>query len=384
MNIGIVKRIFSLRRGGSERYCVNLTRALRAMGHHVSIVGEQIDPELQDQVDFYRVKVSHVSSWAKNRSFARNSSEIVRTAPFDITLGLCHSPAVDVFRVTIGSHRHWMDLRYRGRWQRGLQCLNPRHRAVLQLDGAMFRRSPSVRRIVVQSRLDKRLVMEREQVAEDKIDVVYNGVDTTVFHPGVRRQADQVRHELGFHDGQPMILFASAYNWRLKGLKQLFHAMQTMRYQGACLVVVGNGPRKHFASLAERLGIEQRVKFLDRQPRIARLYAAADLFVLPSVYEPFPNVNLESMACGTPVLTSASCGGADLVEDGVNGYVVPSPEAVREMADRLDHHVALSQDQRARMSHDCWERAKKFTVQANAETMVTIFEQVLREKSRAA
>src|SRR5262249_8738969 len=102
----------------------------------------------------------------------------------------------------------------------------------------------------------------------------------------------------------------------------------------------------------------------------------------PTPYEPFPNVNLESIACGTPALTTATAGGADLIEDGKTGYLISNVHAIREMAEKLDTHFSLSSAERSRMSAFCWEKAQQMTLERNAQHTVELFEEVLREKFR--
>lgn len=67
MHIALVRRCYSLKKAGAERYCVNLSRQLQRLGHRVTIIGETIDPELRDQIEFLPVKVNHFASWTKNR-----------------------------------------------------------------------------------------------------------------------------------------------------------------------------------------------------------------------------------------------------------------------------------------------------------------------------
>ncbi len=72
---------------------------------------------------------------------------------------------------------------------------------------------------------------------------------------------------------------------------------------------------------AARLGIAARVRFFGAQKDVRPFYGAADLFVLPTLYDPFPNAALEALACGLPVVTTTSCGAAELITEA-NGAVV--------------------------------------------------------------
>lgn len=101
------------------------------------------------------------------------------------------------------------------------------------------------------------------------------------------------------------------------------------------LWLAGDGPdRKTLGALAADLGVAKRVMFLGWQDDPQAVIRGADLFVCPSRHEPFGNVIAEAMACGRPVVSTASHGGSELIEDGVNGVLVPVDDA-GAMADAM-------------------------------------------------
>lgn len=78
---------------------------------------------------------------------------------------------------------------------------------------------------------------------------------------------------------------------------------------------------KKYQQLAHQLNCHQRILFLGVQKDTLPFYQMADGLLLPTLYDPFPNVILEAMACGLPVITSDTCGGAEFIEQGLNGFV---------------------------------------------------------------
>lgn len=282
---------------------------------------------------------------------------------------------------------HWVKVWYRHPVSQWLQQRNPRHRAIFHLERMLYQPS-GVRRVIVQSKLDARLLTEYFGVAESRIRRIVNGVDTQVFHPGVRAQRAEVRQDLFRQFGMseasdvPLIVFASM-DFRRKGLDSLLQALSRLKDREARLVVLGAGDVAGYQRIARSLGIERRVLFAGRESSIARYYGAGDLFVLPTVYEPFPNVNLEAMACGTPVITTASAGGADIVEPGRNGFVIPDAWSVDSLIEQIDQYFALPSSAKKRMSDTCWEIASKLRVEDNARQVADVFEEVLREKNAA-
>ncbi len=381
MRIALVKRRYSLRVGGAERYCVNLARRLRAFGHDVTFIGESIDADLADEVSFTPISVNRLTSWTKNRSFAENTERAARAGRFDLVYGLGRAFGLDAVRITDRLQSHWLNVYYRNGAYRALQRLNPRHRTMIDLEQTIYR-SAGVRRIVTQSRLDRELVLRYYRVPEEKVRTIYNGVDTSVFHPGVRADRPQIREELGIEPDRPLLVFASM-DFQGKGLRSILRALAIARVgRIARLAVVGKGPVGRFRRMAEALGVADKVLFVGHRCDIHRFYGAADLSLMPTTYEPFPNVNLESMACGTPALSTATAGGADLIEDDRTGYLVSSVHAVAQIAEKLDGHFSLSKGEREAMSAACWEKARQMTVDKNARQTVELFEEVLREKFR--
>jgi len=380
MKIALVKRRYSLRHGGSERYCVNLSRQLRRLGHEVTVIGESIDRELADEVNFVPVRVNRLTSWTRNRSFAENCGRAARDGRFDVVYGLGRSFGLDAVRITERLQSHWVNVYYRHPVGRLLQRLNPRHRTLIALERSIYR-SNGVRRIVAQSRLDRQLVMAYYGIPEEKIRIIHNGVDGAVFHPGVRADRLSVRDEFGVGSDDPLLVFASM-DFEGKGLRSILHALEQTRHRDARLLVVGTGPVRRFEAIARRLGVGHRVNFTGRRGDIQRIYGAADLFLLPTAYEPFPNVNLEAMACGTPVMTTTTAGGADIVEPGSNGYLISGVHAVSEMIRCLDDHFSLSPAARTAMSEACAARARQMTVEENVRQTLEVFQEVLLEKFR--
>lgn len=378
MRIAIVKRRYSLRAGGSERYCVNLARNLTGRGHEVTVIGERIDEDLRGEVPFLPVAVNRATSWTRNRSFAVNARRVAARGNFEIVYGLGRALGLDAVRVTERLQSHWVNVRYRPAAYRFLQRWNPRHRTLIDLERSIYQ-SREVRRIITQSQLDSQLVQKYYGIAASKIRIVYNGVDTESFHPGVAADRSAVRRELRIADDTPLAVFASM-DFDGKGLAWILQALHNAAEIPIHLAVLGTGPISRFRRLAAALGLEQRVHFAGRVSGIQRYYGAGDLFLLPTHYEPFPNVNLEAMACGLPVLTTQTAGGVDIIREGENGYSISSMHDVAAMTAVLRHHFQLPSRVRRQMSGCCWESAQSLTIDRNVNQTLAIFREVIDEK----
>jgi UDP-glucose:(heptosyl)LPS alpha-1,3-glucosyltransferase len=100
-------------------------------------------------------------------------------------------------------------------------------------------------------------------------------------------------------------------------------------------LVIGKGESDESRQTAKRLSIEDKVSFLGPQEGIERFYAAADVFVLPTLYDPFSNACLEAMASGLPVITTRNNGAAEIIEEGMEGFITSSITDPSDLARRI-------------------------------------------------
>jgi UDP-glucose:(heptosyl)LPS alpha-1,3-glucosyltransferase len=156
-------------------------------------------------------------------------------------------------------------------------------------------------------------------VGEDKLKVIYNGVDLELFNPRLKSERARMRSRLKISNETMTYLFVGS-GFERKGLPQLLRAMAAVG--PAHLIVVGEDKRRAaMQALCARLGLTERVHFVGGQTDVKPWYGAADCFVLPTLYDPFPNAALEAMASGLPVITTTQCGAAEFIKPGVNGAV---------------------------------------------------------------
>jgi len=105
-------------------------------------------------------------------------------------------------------------------------------------------------------------------------------------------------------------------------------------------MILGKEADKHetrYQHLAQTLGCAHRVHFLGYRKDVGKLYATADLFVLPSLFDPIANVVLESLYSGTPVITGSQVGASELIDHGNNGFIIPEESS---KIHRISHKLA--------------------------------------------
>jgi UDP-glucose:(heptosyl)LPS alpha-1,3-glucosyltransferase len=197
------------------------------------------------------------------------------------------------------------------------------------------------------NRLDASIITVSSRTAEEltryhgidpgRIHVIHNGIDTARFSPPPSRAAAraQVRDVAALRRADAVVFLFAGYSFRRKGLAQVLHAMASVADDRVELWVVGGDDPAPYRRLAGELGLGGRVRFLGHRSNVVGLMQAADAFVMPSSYDPFPLVLLEALSCGTPVITSRAAGMSELMTDGREGYIVEDPFDTGELARAL-------------------------------------------------
>lgn len=320
--------------GGAERFVERALTALRAQGTDVTIVARQWQGE--PGPGFQRCNPFFLGRTWRDAGFARCVQDIIASGRFDLVQSHERIPGCHIYRAGDGVHATWLDLRSRARavspW---LTFVSPWHRYTLAAEAAMFRH-PDLRAVICNSRMVRDDIAARFGTPDEKLHVIYNGVDLEHFHPRLRAEhRAATRASLGIDAATPVILFVGS-GFERKGIPALLPALARMERRDAVLLVVGRDRKERdMQALAARLDIAGRVRFLGPQKDVRPFYGAADCFALPTLYDPMPNAALEALACGLPVVTSTDCGAAELIQPGTNGAVVASLD-VAALARELD------------------------------------------------
>ncbi len=176
---------------------------------------------------------------------------------------------------------------------------------------------------------------------EDKVKVIYNGIDPWEFD--IDMSQDEIlnfRRSIGVQDDEKMILFVGRLTYQ-KGVEYLIRAIpKILEKHNVKLVIAGSGDmRNYLEDLSYQLNIRHKVIFLGfvSKEMLKKLYKSSDIVVIPSVYEPFGIVALEAMASGTPVVVSSVGGLKEIIKHEYNGvWVYPkNPDSIAWGVDRV-------------------------------------------------
>jgi len=240
-------------------------------------------------------------------------------------------------------------------------------------------------RVVALTAIDRQQTI-RHYGAPTPIAVIPGGVDLARFTPRPRAEA---RAALGLGSSDRILLFVGRIQ-RLKGLEILLRAFARLNDLDARLLIVGGQPGTTHESreitrlhhLAARLGIAERTTFVGAvaHERLPLYYAAADATVMPSSYESFGLVAVESLACGTPVVATRVGGLTSIVRDGETGFLVPWRDA-ELFAERL-RRVLEDEPLRQRLADHARESVLEYGWDRIADEHLALYGDVISARPR--
>ncbi len=357
--------------GGAERFVSRALNALQTQGVAVTLIARQWRGE--PGVKTLNCDPGYYGRWWRDWSFARAVCRLVRAHHFDLVQSHERIACCDIYRAGDGVHRAWLQqlARIRGPLRRFGIMVNPYHRYVLAAEQKLFI-SPQLKAVVCNSKMVKEEIQSYFNLAEEKLHVIYSGVDTDSYHPRLREQRVQIRSQFDIPETAGLFLFVGS-GFERKGVATLIAAMSALSDNSHLLVIGRDKHQSRYERMARTYGLGGRVRFLGSQPDVKPFYGAADALVLPTLYDPFPNVALEAFAAGLPVITSPKCGAAELIKHGQNGYV----------CDALDHDglaVCMRQFQvadRQALRQAARETVIGLSLEAMSQRLLKLYESVL-------
>jgi len=211
-----------------------------------------------------------------------------------------------------------------------------------------------------------------------RLHLIPNGVDTTRFNASLNSDIIRKRYDLK----KKFVVLAVRPHIPKNGLRYLIRAIPIVKKKihDVVFIIGGYGPLRQFhEALARKLKVSSNTIFVGsiKQEELPFYYAACDVSVIPSVIEAFGLVTIESMSCGKPVIGSRVGGILDIIEDGVNGFLVNprDPEAIAEKIIFLAEHPNLTTEmgKNARMIVE-----KKFDINKRVEKMIKVYHKIAR------
>ncbi len=357
LTIGLVRRGHS-DTGGAEAYLKRLARGLSESGHTTRLFTDAAWPARE-------------WSWGpitrlRGETALRFADELEKIKPrehCDLLLSLERVWSCDVYRAGDGIHQAWMQRRDAASsiFRRWLRKFNAKHHDTLKLEQALF--SGGARRVIANSQMVKREATQFYGYPTEQIEVVPNGVPLADFHPDPEARELQ-RKILRLREKEIAVLFVGS-GWERKGLRFAIAAVRSLG-QNFRLLVAGRGRGHRIDGRSvQRLGAVRD---------LPALYAAADIFLLPTHYDPFSNACLEALASGLPVITTRGNGFSEIIEHRVHGSIIDEPSNIAQIADELRYWADPSRRENSRAA--ILERAGHFDISVNVERTLAVLNHV--------
>lgn len=337
MKVALFRRKY-LAHGGGERFTQEFLRGLSLSGHQVHLFSQAwTDPPKGVRV--HRVPTFVGGSAAQTLGYALLAPRLARGVGVDLVHSFERTLHQDIYRAGEGCHRQWLAVRrrYLPGIDTTLDGLRPFHRVVLAIERRICQRDGA--KIVITNSHMVRQDFERHYSPLRPFTIlIRNGLDLDRFHPSVRASRREcARREMGLKPEQ-LVLLSVGSGFHRKGIPTLLRALGQLKRRERLTpiaLIVGKGKKDPLLDLARREGVEGQIRILGVVEDLLPLYSAADLFVLPSVYDPASNATLEAMGMGLPVITTRNNGSGEILEHQRSGWLLEDPVDSRALADLI-------------------------------------------------
>ena len=385
MKIALVIPRFDPHVGGAERWTWDFATRLLEHRHELHVVAVTFSDATVDSmpgIACHEVPAASGGFFRARFAFAAGAEELLRHVDLDVVHDMGHGWYGNVFMPHGGTRG--------GSFRQNVQCSAPWLRRYKELTWSilpryrMFRELERRQYVTDGSRL---FIALSEMVRRDMgrfhglpsylMRVVYNGIDTARFSPTHRvRHRARVRRSLGIHDEVMFLLVA--HNFKLKGVGAAIEAAAQLarKRRDLRLVVIGRDRPGPYERQARKLGCNDVVQFVGGVADSVPFYAAADVYLHPTYYDPCSLVVLEALASGLPVITTVHNGAGELVTPGVHGFVLDDPSDVLGMVGCMDK--LMDSGVRATCSRRARELADQHDLERNYREILAVYEEAAR------
>ncbi len=382
MKIAIVIESFDPHAGGLERSTAQIAQELAGRGHRVTLLtGGCRDCDCLPGVLIHAMTRRKRSSAVRLFLFNRWAQRQLQDGGFDVSLSMTTAVPASVLQPRGGTARETLArniamrstplarvVKRLGVW------LNPKQQLLLRLEKRSFSDDGLVK-VAAVSRYVIEQLQRHYDLPPEKVELIPNAAVMPKVDDAQREVwRKRIREGFDIAEGETVFLFA-AINPRLKGFEPLMRALALLKERGVPAVVLLAGDFWHRHNrLAGGLGVRDRVRFVRHTKRIEALYAAADVTVHPTFYDPASKVVIESLMMGVPSISTAYNGASDLItpaDQPARGRVIPDPADAAALADAMQ--ALTDPDERAR----CREAADGLDGLLSMRTHVDLLEEML-------
>lgn len=362
-------------RGGEQKDALTSALALSRIGHEVTILtGECPSEQGNSGVAIKKIHYSAATKNSKHLCFTQAASFELAKNSWEVVEGFSRVAVGNVSRVGAGSRERFLEETrpFRSCVSAWRIRLSSRHRFQKKMETQVYSRPNTL--FVANSRKTADELVSVFSIPASRIFLVYPGTDISFFSPD---RCELIREEtqakLGIKDSDFIMAFVGSGFFR-KGLPQAISFVSKLKRQGikAHLLVAGRDRTSRFSRMAREETCQAEVHFLGQVDNILSIYAASDLLLLPSLYEPYGLSPLEAMSCGKPIIITKQCGIAELLENGREGLLLNSPEQIDPGVNFIRELLANS-SLKETISHNARRTAEKLSSEIYAENLTNVY-----------
>ena len=346
--------------GGAEQFAFQVTERLAARTpYEFHVFANQWKSAEGSRVVFHKVPMIRFPRFLRPLSFAWFARRMVARQRFDLVHAHDRVFGADLVSLHCTPHAAWVRDVRRKRPSLFDRAMCAVERRMLAAGGSSL--------FFPTSSIAMETFRREYSPLPGRWQVMHPGVDAARFaSPDREKCRTEIRARYGIGASDFLLLFVGM-NFELKGLDTIIAAVAKARAQRPAaeirLLVVGRGDEEKYRGVARSHGIGDAVVFAGTQVGgIERYYRAADMLAMLSGFDTFGMVVLEAMAAGLPVVVGPNVGAKDVVEEGVNGFVLPDGRDADATADRIvrlldgeRQHSMSAAASRSAAGHD-WER----------------------------
>ena len=266
----------------------------------------------------------YAGSFLREWGFARSACRSISRSKANLVESHERLLCCDIYRARDGVHAVWLEERLKGAtaYERLRLAVSPYNRYMLGVEKRLFA-SPWLQAVICNSKMVRDEIIDRFALPVSKLHVVYNAVDSDVFHPEIRTVRTAVLQRHGIDEAATVFLLAGS-GYEHSGAGAAIEALAELPAPAHLMIAGREYHAQRYRDLARSFGVADRVTMADVDTDPRGWYGAADAFVLPTLYDPAPDSTLEAMACELPVVTSTKSGAAELVLANDAGLVCPA------------------------------------------------------------
>lgn len=350
--IGLVRRSHS-GTGGDERYLSRFAVTLKNRGYETVLFTSEAWPEAKHFEQIIRLPDRGPIA------FANALAKADHRAYCDILFSFERVWECDYYRAGDGVHQAWLDRihEHDGPYRPSSRGSGSKNAQLIKLENELFRPdSKSV--IITSSEFVRHEILQYYGKASDQVHIIYNG-----YKPPAKKgdPRNEIRKKLGFDEHALMLLFSGS-GWERKGLAYAIKAAALLQHEGVRLFVTGKGKSRGMP--------RGPVTYLDQVEDISQYYDAADLFILPTLYDPFSNACLEAACHGLPVITTTANGFAELMVPTQHGEVLENPADVEKLGEAIISWLSADKRTKTRDQIQTWARG--FSIKENVDKTLDV------------